>query len=502
MANAKKGSAFSFEAMRAAGARHRMWLAVGATVASLALVGWWMRPQKQIPDSKVGGMTAQIDATAGGKVQKESPQYQQSVEAANDKAFQEAMKTGRTNLPIVERAVDPLTPPPPTTEQAWKQPATPDTGPPPPVDLRAPSANLPAPAPPVQAAQAAAQAPPAAPPPKPTMDDAILAEMKSLAAAWAPRPALVVDVAPRTQPGAEGQADKAAQAGQPGTPAAARSRATPIIPAGTILYGSTLTAANSDAQGAPVVVTVDAGKFRKSRLIGSFTQQANSEALVVRFNLMSLPDGQSTPVSAYAVDGQTASTAVASDVDRRYLARYAPVLGAAFVAGMGQAAAQVGTTQQQSASGVTISQMAPTMKQAIFAGASTAAAAIAGDVMARAPKGPLVTLAADYPIAILFVDAVYAPGAAEAEQIAANNAQAAQSASALAIAQTNAHARAQAQQYVVPGYQGQSGLRSYPSVYGLSPYGPQVQTSPYGYGAMVQPAPVITTTVPMSGSLN
>ena len=497
MADPKKGKAFDIAALRAKGRQHR-WTAIGAgAIALTAALGWYLAPRKDVAESRVAGVTPHLDATPGGREQKESPNYQRSLETANDKAYQDAIKTGRSNIPTVERSTDPLQQPAPTQEKGWKQTLPQDAGPPPPVNLRAPQATLPEPAPRPTAAQAAPAAPPPPPPPKPTMDDAILAQMKELAAAWGPRPALVVDYTPR---GAKEGADaaKAAAAAAAGAPAAAKSRATPIITAGTILYGSTLTAVNSDAPGSPVVVTVDAGPYRKSRLIGAFAQpNNNAEALVVRFTLMTLPSGETTPVSAYAVDGATASTAVASDVDRRYLSRYAPVLGAAFVAGFGAAASQVGTTQQQSSSGITVSQLAPSLKQAAFAGASTAAAAIASDVMARAPKGPLVTLAADYPIAILFVDSVYGPGASETEQIAANNAAAAKDQSALAIAQ--AQAQRMPQQPLVQGYQGQTGLRTYP---GLQTYGP----SGYGGGLVVAPqvqyAPAAPVIVAPTGVVN
>lgn len=476
MADPKKGKAFDIAALRAKGRQHRL-MAIGAGALALtAALGWYLAPRKDPAPSRVAGATPSLDTTPGGRQQKESPNYQQSVETANDKAYQEAMKSGRSNMPTVERPTDPLQPPSPTQEKGWKQSLPQDSGPPPPVNLRTPQGALPEPAPRPSAAQAApAAAPP--PPPKPTMDDAILAQMKELAVAWGPRPALVVDYTPR---GGKDSADGAkAAAAAAGAPAAAKARATPIITAGSILYGSTVTAVNSDAPGSPVVVTVDAGPWKKSRLIGSFAQpNNNAEALVVKFTLMTLPSGESTPVSAFAVDGATASTAVASDVDRRYLSRYAPVLGAAFVAGFGSAASQVGTTQQQSSSGITVSQLAPSLKQAAFAGASTAAAAIASDVMARAPKGPLITLGADYPIAILFVDAVYGSGASEAEQIAANNAAAAKDQSALALAQ--AQRQALPQQSLVQGYQGQSGLRTYP---GVSPYA----TSGYGSSVVVAP---------------
>jgi hypothetical protein len=167
-------------------------------------------------------------------------------------------------------------------------------------------------------------------------------------------------------------------------------------------------------------------------------------------------------------------TAVASDVDQRYISRYGPVLGAAFVAGFGQAAAQVGTTQSQSSSSTTVTQAAPSTAQALAAGVSSAASSVAGDLLSHAPKGALISLAADYPMAVLFVDGVFPPGSAESEQVGADNA-----AAALKVlgaqqrginGQNVGDASSQASSQVLPqqqqalGYQGQTGMRVYPAV--------------------------------------
>lgn len=179
-----------------------------------------------------------------------------------------------------------------------------------------------------------------------------------------------------------------------------------LIPAGTILYGQTLTRTTSDAE-APIVVEIVSGEWKGSKLIGGYTVQPGTKKMVVAFSSMTLgEDGDSVGVNAFAVDGRSAETAVASDVKHRYLQRYAPILGAAFLSGFANSASRVGSNIHDTGSSTTIAISAPNLTQSLWAGAGTAADAIAGDIIRNVPKGPLIILGEGYPMGILFLTPV------------------------------------------------------------------------------------------------
>ena len=79
---------------------------------------------------------------------------------------------------------------------------------------------------------------------------------------------------------------------------------TPIIPAGTILYGETLTSSSSDLPG-PVLVQVTTGPYKGSRLVGRFSTAESVDRMVVQFSAMTLPDGTSAPVTAPPTSAST-----------------------------------------------------------------------------------------------------------------------------------------------------------------------------------------------------
>ncbi|MCA9774255.1 MAG: DotG/IcmE/VirB10 family protein, partial [Myxococcales bacterium] len=183
---------------------------------------------------------------------------------------------------------------------------------------------------------------------------------------------------------------------------------TPIIPAGTILYGETLTSSSSDLPG-PVLVQVTTGPYKGSRLVGRFSTAESVDRMVVQFSAMTLPDGTSAPVTAFAVDGVSAETAVASDVNRRYLQRYAPILAAAFITGYSASAAQPSQQVVELGDGSSVITGATTEEQNLYAGLAAAGEAIGADLIQNAPKGPEVILRSGWPVGIMFVEPVLQP---------------------------------------------------------------------------------------------
>lgn len=109
-----------------------------------------------------------------------------------------------------------------------------------------------------------------------------------------------------------------------------------IIKAGTILFGVIDTALDSDQPGTPVMATIVTGPYKGAKLLGAF--QAENQALVVQFNMMSLPTLTRTiGINAYALDQNTANNAIATSVDNHYLLRYGMLFASAFMQGFGNA---------------------------------------------------------------------------------------------------------------------------------------------------------------------
>jgi type IV secretory pathway VirB10-like protein len=207
------------------------------------------------------------------------------------------------------------------------------------------------------------------------------------------------------EPPASQEGQMAAVSGDATGTEEASQTAEPIIPAGTILYGETLTSSSSDLPG-PVLVEVTTGQFKGGRLVGSFQTAESVDRMVVEFTSMTLPDGVSVPVSAYAVDGVSAETAVASDVNRRYVQRYAPVLAAAFITGYAGSAAQPDQQVVELGDGNSVVTGTTTEKQNLYAGLAAAGEAIGADLIQNAPKGPEVILRSGWPVGIMFVEPV------------------------------------------------------------------------------------------------
>jgi intracellular multiplication protein IcmE len=353
---------------------------------------------QQTPAASSIANAPMLDNTPGGANQAQSPQFQESLERSNDQSAERALQSGSTFIVTPEGILqqsDPVLPemsqPFEVNEIEVQRPIV--TAMPAPV---VPQVVRPAPValPPADPVDAPAPVKPAEPVENP-YTKGILRQMTQVASAWnAPQSA-------DRRITLEEEGEKSSPAPSADTPATsdqADAGDEVLIRPGTMLYGETLTTSTSD-NAAPVLVEVTTGEFKGARLVGRYTVNPATERMVVQFSSLSLIDGRSVDVSAYAVDGRTAETAVASDVDQRYLQRYGPVFAAAFVSGFGQALGRPASTQSQDG----IAFDSATLEQGVFAGVSSAATTIVDDIYANSPKGPLITLRAGYPVAILFV---------------------------------------------------------------------------------------------------
>ena len=128
-----------------------------------------------------------------------------------------------------------------------------------------------------------------------------------------------------------------------GTAVAASSAGVDVIAkAGDIMYGVMTTGLNSDEPG-PVLAKIVSGRLKGSTLIGAFTK--GTESVAITFSTINIPGrNNSVGINAFAIDQDTARTAVADDVDKHLLQRYGSLFGGTFLSGISQAVQQAGAS--------------------------------------------------------------------------------------------------------------------------------------------------------------
>ena len=124
----------------------------------------------------------------------------------------------------------------------------------------------------------------------------------------------------------------------------AGSQAQPLIRAGDVLFAVLDTSVNSDEPG-PILATIVSGKFKDAKLIGSFNLPSNADRMIITFNTLSVPGApKTTSINAYAIDPNTARTALASRANHHYLVRYGSLFASTFLEGFGNAFQSANTT--------------------------------------------------------------------------------------------------------------------------------------------------------------
>jgi len=117
-----------------------------------------------------------------------------------------------------------------------------------------------------------------------------------------------------------------------------------LIKTGDVLFAVMDTSVNSDEPG-PILATIVSGKLKGSKLIGSFNLPGNADKMVISFNTLSVPGASKTvSISAYAIDPETARTALSSRTDHHYLLRYGSLFASSFLEGIGNAFQSADTT--------------------------------------------------------------------------------------------------------------------------------------------------------------
>jgi intracellular multiplication protein IcmE len=117
-----------------------------------------------------------------------------------------------------------------------------------------------------------------------------------------------------------------------------------ILKTGDVVFAVMDTSVNSDEPG-PILATIVSGKLKGTKLIGSFNLPSNANKMVITFNTMSIPGAsKTTSISAYAIDPNTARTAIASKTNHHYLMRYGSLFASSFLEGFGNAFQSANTT--------------------------------------------------------------------------------------------------------------------------------------------------------------
>lgn len=186
-----------------------------------------------------------------------------------------------------------------------------------------------------------------------------------------------------------------------------QSSSPPIIKAGAILYAVLDTAVNSDYPDSPVMATIVAGKYKGAKVLGKINTVQNGQRVMLTFTKLtesSWPTGLT--INAYAIDPDTARTAVATDVNNHYMLRYGSLFASSFLQGLGQAISESGTTVSSDDGVVTSSTDDLNTEETILVALGTVGQNASGEVNKLVNTPPTVKVKAGVGIGILFMDDV------------------------------------------------------------------------------------------------
>lgn len=122
------------------------------------------------------------------------------------------------------------------------------------------------------------------------------------------------------------------------------SSSQPTIRTGDVMFAVVDTAVNSD-EPSPILATIVSGSLKGAKLIGSFNLPSGAQKMVISFNAMSVPGTPKTmSIAAFAIDPNTARTALSSETNNHYLSRYGALFASTFLEGFGNAFQSADTT--------------------------------------------------------------------------------------------------------------------------------------------------------------
>ncbi len=189
-----------------------------------------------------------------------------------------------------------------------------------------------------------------------------------------------------------------------------------IIKAGDIHFAVLDTSVNSDEDG-PVLAHIVQGPFKNSKIIGTLSRPANSQRVILRFNVMSIPGAPKTiPINAVAIDMDTARTALSSETDNHYLSRYGSLLASAFLEGFGNAFAATGSQVQVNGFNISSSQAKRSLGENTLVAFSEVGKKWGDSVGKNVDRAPTVHVFSGVGIGLLFMQDISDAGIEVAEE--------------------------------------------------------------------------------------
>lgn len=189
------------------------------------------------------------------------------------------------------------------------------------------------------------------------------------------------------------------------TPASQYS-GTALLPAGSVLYAQMVNGLNSDLPG-PAVAEIIEGPLEGSRIIGQFTPDLSSGGLALQFDTLALGDGSTQPVVAYGLSPWTGENLTRSVLRPRVLQRYGSTMLLSFLSGASALLLEDGRRIVVANDAVYQEREARvTDRQVIAAGITSLATQIATDLQSQQPAGPQILLYPGASVAVLFATSV------------------------------------------------------------------------------------------------
>ncbi len=186
-----------------------------------------------------------------------------------------------------------------------------------------------------------------------------------------------------------------------------------IIKAGSVLYAVLDTAVDSDYPDTPVMATIVSGEYKGAKLLGSIKTVKDGQRVMLAFNLMTMdawPTG--TSVNAFAIDPDSARSAVATSVDNHYMLRYGTLFASSFLQGLGQAVQTSGTTVSSDSGVVTESTADLNTQETILVALGQVGQNASTEIGKLQNTPPTVKVKAGIGIGILFMADVHAAAGA------------------------------------------------------------------------------------------
>lgn len=227
-------------------------------------------------------------------------------------------------------------------------------------------------------------------------------QMDGLMERWSPKPQAIVTTGyERAKPAASESAVKglSASATPADTAPLTDISGTVLVQAGSVLYGVLDTAINTDEPG-PVLSTIVSGAMKGSKLLGEVKRESGK--VVLKFTSIAFA-GKTLQTNAFAIDPETARTAIASDVDNHYLERYGVLAASALLKGYSAALQRAGATTTISAIGATTTYANFDPKRQTMTALGEVGNAIGQSTQGNFNRPPTVTVNANTPIGVLFV---------------------------------------------------------------------------------------------------